>query len=53
MKNLKFRITVATKGKPAYRYMAIGFKSSSDALINAMKVLQGDVPRLLKVEAVR
>jgi hypothetical protein len=53
MKNFKFTITVATQDKHAYRYMAISFKSSSDALLNAMKVLQGDVPRLLKVEAVR
>jgi len=53
MKNLKFRITVATKNKPAYRYMAIGFKSSTEALMNALQVLQSDVPRLLKVEALK
>ena len=47
-----YRITVV-KAKSGYKYLAFGFKSSSDALMNALQVLQGDVPRLLKVEEVK
>jgi len=52
MKNLKFRIIVAAT-KSRYKYVAIGFKSSTEALMNAMKMLQGNVPRLLKVGTVK
>ncbi len=49
----RYQITIATANKPSYKYIAIGFQSSAEALLNAMKVLQGDVPRLMRVEVVK
>jgi hypothetical protein len=47
----KFKVTIKTE-KSRFSHVAVGFKTSSEALLNTLSKLQGDIPKYIKVQSI-